>query len=115
MGYSQSAQPTALPFQIIYNQLFHFKKTPLTTLFGQYQYGKSRSREVLTATSHIGVRCSYNDVRRSLKLLAAYTVAKSDKDGVPVPSKDFSDRSSITGTESDHFTMQVLYLSAIKT
>ena len=32
-------------FQIIYYQLFHgFKKTPLTTSYGQYHYGKSRSR-----------------------------------------------------------------------
>ena len=57
-------------FQIIYNQLSHFKKTPLTTSYGQYQYGKSRSREVLTTTNHIGVSCSYTDVRFR-KLLVA--------------------------------------------
>ena len=66
-------------FQIMYNQLFHgSKKTPLTASFGQYQYGKSRSREVLTAANRMGISTSYNDVRRSRKLLAAYAVSKSE-------------------------------------
>lgn len=50
-------------FQIMYNLLFHgAKKTPLTVLFGQYQYGKSRSNEVLTAANCMGISSSYNDI-----------------------------------------------------
>ena len=70
----------------VYNQIFQGTKTRLIISFGQCHYGKSRSREVLTTTNHMGVSCSYNDVMRSRKLLVAYTVSKSDKDGVPIPS-----------------------------
>lgn len=111
-------------FQIMYYQLFHgTKKTPLTTSFGQYQYGKSRSREILTVANRMGVSSSYNSIRRARQLLAAYAVAKSNENEVPVPSTftvgayvcgamdngDFGDRSSLSGTESDHVTMQVLF------
>ena len=101
-------------FKIIYHQIFHgAKKTPLTASFGQYQYGKSRSRAVLTAANHMGVSSSYNYIRRSRRLLAAYAVPKSEGNEVPVPSTftynaytcgpmdngDFTDRSSISGID----------------
>ena len=71
----------------------------------------------------MGISSSYNDGRRSRRLLAAYAVLKSEGNEVPVPSTftrdaytcgamdngDFSDRSSISGTKSDHVTMQVVY------
>lgn len=115
-------------FQIIYNQLHHgSKRTPLTVAFGQYLYGKNRSREILTVANHMGVCSSYNDVKRSRRLLASYGIAKSSGGEVPLPSTftpncftlgaldngDFSDRSSLSGAESSHITMQVLYQEAI--
>ena len=115
-------------YQIMYNQIYHgAKKTYLNVSFGQYQYGKSSSREVLTVANNMGVSSSHDDVRRSRRLLAAYAVAKSTGNEVPVPSTfildaytlgamdngDFNDRSSISGTESDHVTMQVLYREVI--
>ena len=111
-------------FQIIYYQLFHgTKKTPLTTSYGQYHYGKSRSREILTLSNHMGISESYKEVRKSRQKLAAYAIAKSEENQVPIPSSftcdsftfgaldnaDFVDKSSISGTKSDHITMQVIY------
>ena len=115
-------------FQIMYYQMFSgSRKTPLTTAFCQYQYGKSRSREILSATNRMGVSPSYNEVRRGRRLLASYAVANSGENKVPIPSTfthgafvcgamdnaDFRDRSSISGTESDHVTMQVLFQEKI--
>ena len=71
----------------------------------------------------MGVSPSYNEVSRGRNLLAPYAVAKSGENKVPTPSTftegayvcgamdnaDFSDRSSISGTKSDHVTMQVLF------
>ena len=115
-------------FQIMYYQMFHgARKTPLHTSFGHYQYGKCRSREILTVANRIGVSSSYNDVRRSRCLLAAYAVEKSSGHEIPIPSNftrdsftigamdnaDFNDKSSISGMESDHVTMQVLFQETI--
>ncbi len=115
-------------FQIMYYQMFNgARKTPLHASFGQYQYSKGRSREMLTVANRIGVSTSYNDVRRSRRLLAAYAVEKSAGEEIPIPSTftrdsfticamdnaDFSDKSSISGKESDHITMQVLYQETI--
>jgi hypothetical protein len=115
-------------FQIIYYQMFNgSKKTPLHASFGHYQYGKSRSREILTIANRIGVSSSYCDVRRSRRHLAAYAVNQSARGEVPIPSSftrdtftigamdnaDFSDKSSLSGMESDHVTMQVLYQETI--
>ncbi len=115
-------------FQIMYYQMFNgARKTPLHASFGQYQYGKGRSREMLTVANRIGVSTSYNDVRRSRRLLAAYAVEKSADQEIPIPSTftrdsftigamdnaDFSDKSSLSGKESDHITMQVLYQEII--
>ena len=110
-------------FQIMYYQMFNgARKTPLHVSFGQYQYSKSRSREILTVANRIGVSSSYNDVRRSRCLLASYAIEKSagkEISNFPVTSYkihsprplivDFSDRSSASGMNSDHVTMQVLY------
>ena len=114
-------------FQIIYFQMFHGKrKTPLTTSFGQHQYGKSRSKEVLTAANRVGVSASYNEVRRLRKRLVQYTISKSGEGAVPIPATftkdsftygaldnlDFKDNSSLSGTKSDHVTMLVAYQEA---
>ena len=114
-------------FQIMYNNIFHGRKrTPLTVSFGQYQYGKSRSKEILTAANHLGVSISYDSVRRMRKQLAQYAVKQSGVDGVPIPdtfakesftfaaldNADFKDTSSLSGTKSDHVTMQVIYQEA---
>lgn len=75
----------------------------------------------------MGVSLSYNDVRRSRCLLAAYAVAKSNRGEVPLPSTftqdtytfgamdngDFCDRSSIPGSESSNVIMWVLYPEAV--
>ena len=115
--------------QIMYSyQMFNgARKTPLHASFGHYQDSKCRSREVLTVANRIVVSTSYNDVRRSRRLLAAYAVEKSTGQEIPIPSNfsrdsftigaldngDFSDKSSISGMESDHVTMQVLYQETV--
>ena len=71
--------------------------------------------------------CLYNDVRRYREIIVAYN--KGDRYAVPVPSTfiqnaytyaamdngEFINRSSISGTESGHITMQVLYQEVIST
>ena len=102
------------------------RKTPLHASFGHYQDSKCRSREVLTVANRIVVSTSYNDVRRSRRLLAAYAVEKSTGQEIPIPSNfsrdsfsihnsfaDFSEKSSISGMESNHVTMQVLYQETV--
>ena len=107
-----------------YNHIHHSRrKTPLHTMIGQYIYGKTRSREIITTLNRVGTSTSYNDVRRARNLMCAYTVQSSEATGVPIPihfsdhawafgafdNEDFGDNSSISGTHSKHYTAQVLY------
>ena len=111
-------------FQMAYNHIHHSrKKTPLHTMLGQYIYGKTRSKELLTTLNRIGISNSYNEVKRLRNLMCAFTVQSSDANGVPIPShfsddgwafgafdnEDFEDNSSVSGTHSKHYTAQVLY------
>ena len=96
-------------------------------MLGHHQYAKGRSRELLTSTNRIGVTTSYADVRRSRRLLAAYAIEISKENATPVPSTfrndaftiaaidnaDFQDQSSLSGTESSHDTVTVLFQEAL--
>ena len=100
------------------------KPTPLSVSSGQFLYGQSRSKEVLSVAIKMGVSRSFNDVRRSRALLAAYNVDNSKNDEIPIPSTftknaivfrsvdntDFDDKNSVAGTaKSEHVTSVVLY------
>lgn len=92
----------------------------------QSTYNKTRSREILTTLNRIGVSTSYNEVRRSRKLMCQYTFKCSQINGTPLPShlspsgwctgaldnEDFDDTLSLSGTESKHYTAQVLFQDA---
>ena len=56
------------------------KKTPLHTMMGQYVYGKTRSKNIITAMNKIGCSTGYDRTRKNRVLLAAYAV-KSAADG----------------------------------
>lgn len=111
-------------FQVAYNHIHHGRRrTPLHTMLGQYIYGKTRSKALLTTLNRVGISTSYNEVKRSRNLMCAYTVQSSAANGVPIPShfsdegwafgafdnEDFEDNSSLSGTHSKHYTAQVLY------
>ena len=115
-----------LLFQLMFYQLWHgTKTTPLAVGNGQYQYGKSRSTEITSMNNRPGTSESYSKVRRRWKNSALQTVAQSNGYKVPVPSLftkqngdfitvaldngDFADRSSISGTESDHVALTFLF------
>ena len=88
-----------------------------------YIYEKCKSREVLTSLNKVGVSVSYNEVQRARNDLARFTYFQSKNEGVPIPShfsKDeftigafdnfnHSDRSSLSGTFSNHDTVMTLF------
>ena len=113
-------------FQQMYYQVWHgAKTTPLAVANGQYQYGKSRSKEITSTNNRLGVSESYSKVRRRRKNFALHAVSQSKEKEVPVPSVftkkkgdfitaaldngDFADKNSISGTESDHLAMASLF------
>ena len=101
-------------------------KTPLHAMLAQHQYAKGRSHELLTSTNRIEVTTSYSDVRRSRRLLAAYAIQCASTNDTPIPSTfrkdaftiaaidnaDFVDHLSLSGTESSHATVTVLFQEA---
>ena len=107
-------------YQMVY-YIFHNgkKKTPLHVMMGHHIYDKCKSREVITSLNRVGVSTSYNEVRRARSNLANYCFEKSEENSVPIPSHfvtdeftlaqmdnfDHSDRSSLSGTHSNHDTV----------
>ena len=74
-------------FQQMFYQLWHgTKPTPLAVGNGQYQYGKSRSKEITSVNNRLGTSESYSKVRRRMKNFALHAVAQSNGYEVPVPS-----------------------------
>ena len=79
---------------------------------GHTVYDKCKSRELIK----IGVSTSYNEVLKSKKKLSVYVLVSSINEGPPLPSH-FSpsvhlihaDRSSQSGTHSDHDTAVVMF------
>lgn len=102
------------------------QKPPLHANVGQAVYGKTRSRELLTSLNRVGVSTSDKEVRDSRNLLKSYAVSCSQCD-IPFPShfskegwtitaldnSDYKDISSLSGTNSRHYTASVLYQEAI--
>ena len=86
-------------------------------------YDVCKSRELITALNRIGTCVSYNEIKRTRSSLAQYTLHQSEKVGVPIPSHfvsdsftsaafdnfDHRDRSSPSGTESNHETVLTLF------
>ena len=97
--------------------------TPLHLMTSHCIYDKCKSRELITSLNHIGVCVSYNEIQRSRKLLAQYSFAQGEKVGIPLPSHfsakqftigafdnfDHADRSSPSGTFSNHDTVMTLF------
>ena len=90
---------------------------------GYTVYDKCKSRELITALNKIGVSTDYNEVLTNRKKLADYVSASSINKGPPLPSHfsnyhlsicafdnfDHADRSSLSGTHSDHDTAVVMF------
>ena len=114
-------------FQILTYHLHKARqKNPLQAMVGQSTYGKTRSRAFITTLNHIGVSTSYNEVKRARNLLASYAVHASEANGTPIPShfrdsgfcigakdnSDYADKSSLSGTQSKHYTAMVQFQDA---
>ena len=86
-------------------------------------YDVCKSRELITALNRIGACVSYNEIKRARSNLAQHALHQSDKVGVPMPSHfvqtsftiaaidnfDHRDRSSPSGTKSNHDTVMTLF------
>ena len=113
-------------FQMAYNHIHNGqRRTPLNMMLGQYIYGKTQSKTLLTTLNRIGIAASYNEVKRSRNLMCTCTVQSSVANGVTIPShfsdegwewafgafdnEDFGDNLSLSGTHSKHYKAQVIY------
>ena len=94
-------------------------KTPLAVMTGHTVYDKCKSRKLIK----IGVSTSYNEVLKNRKKKLADYVLASINEGSPLPSHfskghfsicafdnfDHADRSSMSGTHSDHDNAVVMF------
>ena len=106
-------------FQILAYSLHNGRvMTPFHSMVGHFLYSSNRSRNELTTFNRVGVSPSYNTVRRGRSL--------SESNNVPIPSHftrssftmgafdnaDYSDKSSLAGTDSKHYASMVLFQDA---
>ena len=114
---------------VMFQMLFYFvhkgqKKAPLAVITGHTVYDKCKSRELITALNKIDVSTSYNKVLTNRKnKLTDYVLASSINERPQLPSHfskvhfsicafdnfDHADRSSLSGTHSDHDTAVVMF------
>ena len=122
------AKPKLFRAESLFQTLFYVvnngdKRAPLPIMLAHTVYEKCKSRELLTTLNHLGYSVSYQTNRRDRNKLAAYTLKKSANDKMPLPSHmnreefiiaatdnfDHDDKSSLSGTKSNHDTVVVLF------
>ena len=99
------------------------KKAPLHVMAAHNIHDKCKNRELITTFNHIGVSMSCIQVQRAKSELAQYTLQQCEKLHVSLPSHfskemftlaafdnfDHQDRSSPSGTKSNHDTVMTLF------
>ena len=90
---------------------------------GHTVYDKCKNRELITALNKIGASTSYTEVLKDRKKLADYVLASSINEGPPLSNHfskghfsicafynfEHADRSSLSGTHSDHDTVVIMF------
>ena len=99
------------------------KKTPLHTMMAHLVYDISKSKELITTLGRSGYSLSYTEYRRCRDKLINYILEKDSDERVPLPSHlnrsdftiaaidnwDHGDKSSLSGTKSNHDSVTVLF------
>ena len=103
--------------------------TPFHSMVGHSLYSSNHSRNELTTFNRVGISPSYNSVRRAQNLLESYAFELSEDGNVPIPTHftrsgftmgafdnvDYSDKSSLAGTDSKHYASMVLFQDSSET
>ncbi|KAH3734225.1 hypothetical protein DPMN_040664 [Dreissena polymorpha] len=111
---------------LVYISHSGWTRTPLHMMIGYAIYERDPCRSPFAAFNGIGACLSYQTIRSSHSLLASFAVKCSEDGETQIPStftkedyimagmdnSDYSDKSSISGTEGSHYAALVVFQDA---